>query len=299
MPLRPTAGVLALLLLLVAGPAAAKDPAPLDPLYQRMAADLKAGKPLVITTHVALCDNRVIRCGTARLGDGDKPGKNLYWGGASGFRATFDHARAWRRVLLDAGDGEVIIQRAVYRLRIKRPSARWRALGVKAGFDVYLVGLGYRGTRIGDASDTFIKQVMGEGGVKVRLPSGLELAAGGAGHIVGYAGHNHLMDNPGYRFPAATRKTPLGFFALACMTAPYLARHLPGEHRRALLLTRTFMYPGAFTIDGLAGALAAGKTQQEVFMAGVRRYAAAQKRPVRIIRKAFVHDGEARQIMVR
>lgn len=290
----PLASLLTLLTALAATPAAARKPAPLEPLYQRMAADLKAGQPLVITAHVALCDNRVIRCGNSRLGDGDKPDKNLYWGGASGFKATFDHARAWRRVLLDGGDGDVIIQRAVYRLRIKRPSPRWHALGVKAGFDVYLVGLGYRGTRIARASDAFIRQVMGEGGVTITLPSGLKLAAGGQGHIVGYAGHNHLMDAPGYEFPEVTRQRPVGFFALACMTSSYLGGRLPGKNRRALLLTRTFMYPGAFTINGLARALAAGGTQHEIFMGGVRQYAKHQKREVKAIRRAFVHDGEAR-----
>ncbi len=35
----------------------------LDPLYDRIAADLKQGKPLVVTVHVALCDNNIIWCG--------------------------------------------------------------------------------------------------------------------------------------------------------------------------------------------------------------------------------------------
>ncbi len=287
--------ILPLLTMLASWPATAlADGGALEPLYRRIAADLKAGKPMVITTHVALCDNRVIPCGSKRLGDGDSPGKNLYWGGASGFKATFDYSRAWRRVLLDDGDGKVIIQRAVYCLRVKRPSARWRALGVRKGFNVYLVGLGYRGTRIARASDAFIQQVMGEGGVTIKLPSGTTLKAGGQGHVVGYAGHNHLMDDPSYKFPAATRKTPVAFFALACMTSPYLKGHLPGENRRALLMTRTLMYPGAFTIDGLARALARAATQKQVFMSGVRRYAAAQKRPISAIRRAFIHDGDRR-----
>ncbi len=288
----PRAPIIALLTLL-ASPAWADD-APLDPLYQRIAADLKQGKPLVITVHVALCDNSVIHCGSSKRGDGDRPAGNLYWGGAAGFRAYFDHARRWKRVLLDGGDGAVIIQRAVYRARVRRPSRAWRRLGVKGGLDVYLVGLGYRGKQISRANDTFIRQVRGQGAVEVALPGGIKLAAGGAGHVLGYAGHNHLMDERSYRFPPATRTRPVGFFALACATAPYLKRHLPGEHRRALLLTRTLMYPGAFTIDGLARQLMLAAPQHQVFMGGVRFYAKHQKRPVKAIRRAFIHDGERR-----
>ena len=264
------------------------------PLYGRIAADLKQGKPLVVTVHVALCDNSVIHCGTRTMGNGDAPARNLYWGGAAGLKAYFDHARPWRRVLLDGGDGKVIIQRAVYRMRIKRPSSRWRKLGVTQGFDIYLVGLGYRGKLIAQANDAFIAQVMGEGGQKIRLPSGVEFRAGGGGHIVGYAGHNHLMDRRDYRFPTPTRTSPVGFFALACMTGQYMAKQLPGHERRALLLTRTLMYPGAFTIDGLIRQISLAAGQQQVFMGGVRYYARYQKRPVKAIRRAFIHDGDRR-----
>ena len=40
----------------------------LDGLRERVAADLRAGRPLVVEAHVALCDNSVIRCGGHGLG---------------------------------------------------------------------------------------------------------------------------------------------------------------------------------------------------------------------------------------
>jgi len=42
----------------------------LQPLYRRIAADLKQGKPLVVVdVHVALCDNDIIPCGRGGLGN--------------------------------------------------------------------------------------------------------------------------------------------------------------------------------------------------------------------------------------
>ena len=287
-----TLGVL--LVLLYATPAGADPPGDISGLYQRVATDLKRGQPLVVTVHVALCDNTIIWCGRGGFGNGDQPRRNLYWGGAAGFRAYFDHARGYRRVLLDNGDGEQILQRVVYRKRVRRPSAAWRRLGVRKPFDVLLVGLAYRGKRIDLATKQLVHQVARGGGATIKLPSGRTIATGGKGHIVGYAGHNHLMDVTDFRFPARSRKGHLGFFALSCRSAPYLARAMTSPQTHALLLSRTLMYPGAFTIDGLIQGLARAKPQRQVYLGGVKYYARFQRTSERRIRWAFTHDGQAR-----
>lgn len=268
--------------------------AELDPLYQRVAADLKAGKPLVVTVHVALCDNSIIWCGLGGHGNGDEPRRNLYWGGAGGLRAYFDRARGYRRVMVDRGDGKVIIERVVYRRHVPRPSAAWRRLGVTEPFDVLLVGLGYRGREIARAAQAMIKQTLREEGQSLHLPDGTKLAIGGRGHVVGYAGHNHLMDDPLYAFPRRVRQAEVGFFALSCLSAPYLAARLASPRAHALLLTLDLMYPGAFTIDGLIQGLAQAEPQATVFDRAVQHYATYQRRDPRRVRRAFTHDGEPR-----
>ncbi len=289
--MNPSAPVsaLALAAALLALNGEARGAEPLDPLYDRIAADLKRGRPLVVTVHVALCDNRVIHCGGRRLGDGDRPGRNLYWGAAGGFRAYFDRQRrSYRRVLLDGGDRKVILARAAYLRRIRRPGPTWRRRGVTRPFEVLVIGLAYRGMRIGSAMDALVHQVAAEGGVASTLTiAGRQLPIGASGHLVGYAGHNHLMDVVSYRFPRVSRRTPLGFFALACYTSQYLADHLQGPALHALLLTRTRMYPGAFTLDGLVRGVSAGASAREVFRRGAAYYARVQRRPARLIRRAF------------
>jgi hypothetical protein len=278
---------------LIAQSAAAQTEEPLAPLYRRIARDLGAGRPLVVTAHVALCDNGIIWCGYRGMGDGDRPRRNLYWGGA-GLRAWFDRAAAgYRRVHLDAGDGETVLERAVWR-RSVRPSAAWRRLGVEKPFEVLLVAIAYRGKRIREATDAFVREVAAERGGELRLRDGRSLEIGGRGHVVGYLGHNHLMEAWDYRFPASSRKAPLGYFALSCLNAPYLARPLRSRATRALLVTQSLMFPGPFVVEGLLAGLAAGAPQREVYARGVELYARHQKRPERAIRWAFLHDGERR-----
>jgi len=278
----------------------------LDPLYRRIAKDLRAGKPMVITVHVALCSNLSIWCGSKKLGNGDKPRTNLYWGGASGLTAWFRYRRkGYNQVFRDGGDGKVIVDRVVYRRRVRWISKRWKRFGVTKPFDIYLVGLAYRGRHIGKAVGALIRQTATGAGSTLKLKLNtkegktkkeMTLAIGGRGHLVGYAGHNHLMDVWGlWKWPKVTRKRPVGYFALACMSAQYLAPRLTHKLTHAVLLTRVFMYPGAFTIDGLIRALSFAKRQRAVFRKGCAYYARHSKVRAATVRSGmFTHDGRRR-----
>lgn len=271
-------------------------PDPLDPLYKRIAKDIKAGKPLVITVHVALCSNKSIWCGSKKLGNGDKPRTNLYWGGASGFTAWFrwNGRRTYKQVFRDKGDGKIIVDRVVYRRRVKRLSKRWKDLGVKKPFDIYLVGLAYRGRYIGKAVGALIRQTATTSGSTLKLKGGTVLRIGGRGHLVGYAGHNYLMDVGGrWKWPKITRKQPVGYFMLACMSAQYVAPKLTHKRTHAVLLTTVLMYPGAYTIDGMIGALSLAQGQRRVFRRGSAYYARWSKVKASTVRCCmFTHDGQ-------
>jgi hypothetical protein len=61
----------------------------LTALTDRVIDDLAKGKPLVAEVHVPLCDNTIIRCGNAKLGDGDSLDGNLLWTTTPGFGVWF------------------------------------------------------------------------------------------------------------------------------------------------------------------------------------------------------------------
>ena len=275
-------------------------PKSLTPLYKRIAKDLKAGKPLVVTLHVALCDNRVIACGNRRLGNGDAPSGNLYWGGGSGVRAWFDAMKSYTRVYLDRGDGKRVLERVVYHHRVKSPSVLWRKMGVTKPFDVLVVGLAYRGLSISRAMGSFLQDVSTSQAQTLKIKKTgrvrWKVRFRGGSHVVGYLGHNHLMDvkKSRYKWPRFTRKQHIGYFALACRSAPYLAPRLTRPKTHALTLTHVLMYPGAFTAYGLIRGVARGASVKKVFLRGVRWYARKQNRPVRKVRWYFTHGGRLR-----
>lgn len=271
-------------------------PKNLASLYKRIAKNLKAGKPMVVTLHVALCDNRIISCGNRRLGNGDAPSGNLYWGGGSGVRSWFDAMKKFRRIHTDKGDGKVIIERVVYHHRVQHPTAAWRRRGVTKPFHIFVVGLAYRGTRISQAMGDFLTNVSSHHTSTIKTKKFGEISYGGSGHVVGYLGHNYLMDvkKDFYKWPRFTRKQPIGYFALACKSAPYLAPRLTRPQTHALTLTRILMYPGAFTAYGLIEGLAQGDTQKKVFLRGVRWYSRKQNQPLSKVRWYFTHDARLR-----
>jgi hypothetical protein len=281
--------LVALSMLASPAPAAAARPG-LEPLHERIAGDLKRGRPLLVTVHVALCDNRTIWCGNRGSGDGDQPRRNLYWGKA-GLPAFLTPARGYRRLLRDDGDGHKILQRLVLRRRVRRVPAAWRRRGVDQPFDVLLVALAYRGARIADATSAFVRQVLRPRSATLRLPDGTLVDYGAGSHAVGYLGHNHLLDVPPYPFPRATRARPAAFFALACWSANYFARGLASERTHPLLLSRTRMYPGPFVVHGLLRGLAAGEDARRVYLRGVKQYARHQRTSERRIRGAFLYGG--------
>ena len=78
-------------------------------LLDDIAADLAAGKPLVVEAHVPLCSNQVLRCGGHGLGDGDAPDTNLYWATSGGFEGWFGRkGSGWTAVGTDGASGEVL-----------------------------------------------------------------------------------------------------------------------------------------------------------------------------------------------
>src|SRR5579872_4686327 len=106
--------------------------------------------PRTIHVFVALADNanQGIVPVPARLGNGEDPEHNLYWGSAYGIRTFFTRSAEWRRIRCGQGPKNEILERCVF---LHRTAA------------VYLVADAYRGMEIRQAILDFLTSAAGDG----------------------------------------------------------------------------------------------------------------------------------------
>jgi hypothetical protein len=270
MPRRCTAFVL-----FAAVGAAAGAAAPFDPLYDRIAGDLAANRPIVITVYVALCDNAsqgIVPVKNRSICDGDAPSRNLYWATGGGLAGAMRSA-GWKRVHAARPADGPILAVAAWRASLAKGGAL-ATRGHRGRAPVYVVGLAYRGREIRAAMVDFFRAVHRDTPLAIATDDGATLAAGGASHVVGYIGHDYFYDtlDPDalLREARGDSASEKGAFALSC-TGNVLIR--PGLRRanvRILLLNRTLAFPGAWSVAGIARGLAQGRGGR-----GIRREAAA------------------------
>src|SRR4051794_38084818 len=103
----------------------------------------------VVHIFVALADNasQGIERVPAKIGNGDDPEPNLYWGCDDGVKAVFSHSKVWKRVAAGDPDGEgPILQRLVL---------------YNAAADAWLVADGYRGKEIKQCLTDYLSALAG------------------------------------------------------------------------------------------------------------------------------------------
>jgi hypothetical protein len=268
--------VLLIAALTAAGIAGADTPTrPIDPLYDRIAADLVARRPLVITVYVALCDNDsqgIVPVKNRAICRGDDPANNMYWATRGGLAGYLKRA-GWQRVrTAESADGPVIV-RSVWRSSLPA-GGQLAERGIRGRVPVYIVGLAYRGREIRTAMVDFFHAVHRDTALSIDLGNGASIAAGGASHVVGYVGHDYFYDTgePETLLAEAGGDSARakGAFALSCSGHRLIRPGLERSNVHILLLNRTLAFPGAWTVGGIAKGVALGQDG-----AGIRREAAA------------------------
>jgi hypothetical protein len=274
----------------------------LDGLTARVVADVTAGKPLVVQAHVPLCDNDVIPCGNARLGDGDDPARNLYWATSEGFLGWFGRRGSGWKQVLDA-DGKAIGEADVLDLRVWRRElptpAAWRRgrSGVPARFTMYVVAQAWRGEEIHQAFTHYADDLYGVTAHTVTLADGTVVAAGGDAHIVAYVGHNHLMDLAAFDWRAVAKQAdarPRGAIAIACHTAIYMQDVVPSARQVPLVMTRDFLLASAAALEGAVMGFARGGDYAAIRKGAAAGYADGGDKPLARVFGAFSNPADKR-----
>jgi len=235
------------------------------------------GKSKAIHVFVALCDNehQDIVPVPKKLGDGDDPANNLYWGALYGTRAFLKRSKDWTLLASQKRPSEPILERAVFKHATK---------------DAYLVADAYRGAEISRAVQDFLNAAAGQNRTRLKCGDAL-IAIGGAADLVVYIGHNGLMEfnvAPPRRQASAGQKEAI---VLACKSKPYFQPHLAALQCRAVLLTTGFMAPEAYTLQAALAGWLAGETRAQIKDRAARAYHKYQKCGLKAARRLFYTRG--------
>jgi hypothetical protein len=253
--------------------------------YGRLLGDLRAGKPLVATVYVALCDNDsqgIVPVRNRSICDGDVPMQNMYWVGDNAL-AGLAKKRKWKSVSrVEDPDGALLIEQ-IWTTSV-RPEQRLREAGVAEPFRVVVVGRAYRGNRIHEAFVDYLRAIHGDDAVTARV-DGIDVAYGGAGHVVGYVGHDYMMDVA----PGSTRLREVidataggstlakGVFALACAGDSWIRPFVSRDNAYIMALNVYLGFPNAWAFGGILDGIAAQGDGDEIHRAAAKGFAAGQE----------------------
>jgi hypothetical protein len=187
----------------------------------------------------------------AKIGNGDDPRNNLYWGAAYGVKTFLSKADGWRNLGCEKNINDTVLERCRFAWKDK--------LTVTAD--------AYRGSRIDQAMLDFMQQA-------ATPPN----AAGR--EMVVFIGHDGLMDEQNLpiieRFPKHTGHDKQAV-VLACMSEEYFSEHLHAAGSIPVVTTYSFMAPEAYVLEAIARGFANQASEAELRSSAGIAYAKYQR----------------------
>jgi hypothetical protein len=232
----------------------------------------------VVHVFVALADNQHqgIVPVPARLGDGDAPAGNLYWGAAFGVKSFFRSSKDWELLSASPGPSLAILERCVFKHRSE---------------DVYVVADAYRGSHISEAVTDFLSAASGLNSQTIVVkdkPASIAIVTGGGADLVVYVGHDAFMDFQIKPVMAGNTTKPRMAIVLACASKSYFAPYLKNARATPLLWTTGLMAPEAYTLKAALDGWIANEDGESVRQRAAQAYDKYQHCGLRAAQRLFV-----------
>ena len=226
---------------------------------------IKNGEPLIAHILVPLCDNehQGIVPVNASLGNGQNIRTNLYWGAGYGIKTHFKRSKDWITVHEEKPKASHILDRVVFRKKFPN------------GATVYLIADAYDGAHMKHTLNDFMASLAGKKTGKIVIGE-KSLAAWGGADLIGFNGHNGLMDmNVSPQTNIDGRKKDA--VVIACASHSYFVEHLARSGGYPLVCTTNLLAPEAYVLRNVLDAWGKGEPAPEVRLAAGRAYNQYQK----------------------
>lgn len=224
----------------------------------------KPATPKTIHVYVALCDNvhQGIVPVPSKLGNGEDPFNNLYWGAMYGVKSFFKRKDSnWELVKTIKNPKTQVLEQVLFKHESE---------------NCYLLAEAYKGKEIKACITDFLVASSGKGATTVEW-SGQELSFGSKASLLAYVGHDGLME-----FDISTQLQPNDSekrkaIMLACVSKSYFAPYLKKTGASPLLWTTGLMAPEAYTLEAAVDSWLSGKDDVTVRQSAAEAYNKYQK----------------------
>lgn len=215
-----------------------------------------------IHVFVALCDNQYqgIVPVPKKIGNGQDPDNNLYWGCGYGVRSFFKNSKEWKLVKRQKLDS-LKLERLVFKHITQ---------------NYYLVADGYNGKYIKQCTKDFLYSCAGQEKDTIHAQNKV-IGIAGNSKMLAYIGHDGLMDFQLSESFANVDGKKRDCIILACISKTYFAPHLKATKATPVVWTTGLMAPEAYTLhDALTGYIG-GESNESVRTKAAKAYSTYQK----------------------
>ncbi len=210
---------------------------------------------------VALCDNKYqgIVPVPSKIGNGQDPFNNLYWGTAYGIKTYFKRSKEWKLLKTQKVD-ETILERLIFKHKKK---------------NFYIVADAYNGKYIKQTTKDFLNSSSGLTKDTLTINNTV-IGIKGNSKLVAFIGHDGLMDFKLTETYQNNDQIKRDVIILACYSKSYFAPHLKNANVNPLVWTSGLMAPEAYTIhDALTGYINS-ETNEEIRTKAANAYSKYQ-----------------------
>jgi len=215
-----------------------------------------------IHIYVALCDNKYqgIVPVPAKIGNGQDPNNNLYWGCGFGIRTYFKNSKEWKLVKTQKLDS-IRLERLVFK---------------HATRNYYLVADAYDGQYIKQCTKEFLSSVSGQLKDTLHI-NNTTIGIAGNSKLVAYIGHDGLMD---FQLPELNQNTDgkkRDVIILACYSKRFFSAHVKEANINMLVWTTGLMCPEAYTVHDAITGYVNNETNENIRARAALAYSKYQK----------------------
>lgn len=236
----------------------------------------KSDEDSVKTIHVfvALCDNdnQGIVPVPSKLGNGQDPKNNLYWGALYGVKTYFKNSKDWTYVKSIKSDNPKILERLLF----KHKSS-----------NTYLLADAYDGKHIKQTTIDYIEATAGRKRFSITYNSN-KLNFGGGSELLAYVGHDGLMDFNVEGHFSPVNKAKRDAIVLACASKSYYKTYFEKTKVNPLVWTTGLMAPEAYTLKASIDGWILNESDAQIAERAAQAYHKYQKCGINGARKLLV-----------